>query len=161
LLKLDLGIVWIFVNIIVLFLFFKFFLFKPVMAIMLKRQNAIADSIKDAEDKKSEAYKLKSEYEAELRGAAEQATIVIKEARVRGDIEYSKILKEAKEEATRVMTDASMVIELERKKSMESAQAEIAGIAMLAAAKIIGKNVDEDTSKKFLGDFLNEVGAGK
>lgn len=148
-------------NIIVLFLFLRHFLFKPVTEMIAKRQKAVEDTLQDADGKKAEAYQLKSDYEKEMKNVAEQATVIFKEARERAEIEYSRILKEAKEEAVKVIADANVVIELERKRTMESAQAEIASIAMMAAAKIIGKNVDENTSKQFLGDFLNEVGAAK
>ena len=155
------GILCNVVNVGVLFLFFRIFLFKPVNEMMAKRQKSIADSLQDADDKKTEAYKIKSDYEEELKHAAVEATAIIKESRERAEIEFNKILKEAKEEAAKAMVEANKLIELERKRSMESAQAEIAGLALLAAAKVIGKNVDNDTNKQFLGEFINEVGAVK
>lgn len=158
-LKLDVNIIWTFVNILVLFIFFKAFLFKPVTEMIAKRQKSITDSLQDADNKKTEAYKLKSDYEEELKNAAIEATGIVKEARERAEIEYNRILKDAKEEAVKVIVEANKVIELERKKSLESAQAEIASIAILAAAKVISKNVDDATNKQFLGEFLNEVGA--
>lgn len=160
-LKLDSAILWNIVNIIILFLFFKKFLFKPVTEMMEKRQNTIATALQDADDTKTEAYKIKSDYEEELKHAGEQATVIVKEARERAEVEYNKKMDEAKEDAAKLMEQANKTIELERKKSMESAQAEIAGIAMLAAAKVIGKNVDDKTNQQYLGDFLKEVGAAE
>lgn len=154
-------IVFNIINVLVLFAFFKHFLFKPVNEIMEKRANAIASSIQDADNKKAEAYKLKSDYEEELKTAGDQASVIVKEARERAELEYGKKLQEAKEDANKVMELAQNDIELERKKSMESAQAEIAGIAMLAAAKVIGKNVNDETNQQYLGDFLKEVGVAK
>ena len=160
-LSIDAGIIFNIINILILFLFFRIFLFKPVTSIIEKRQKAIAEKIQEADNKKNEAYQLKSNYEKEIKNASEAASTIIKEARERAEVEHSRILKEAKEEAARLIAEANVVIELDRKKAMESAQAEIANIALLAAAKIIGKNVDETTNKQFLGDFLNEVGASK
>lgn len=160
-LKLDAGIIYNIINILVFFLFLKKFLFKPVTEIMEKRKSTIETSLQDADDRKAEAYKLKSDYEEELKHAGEQATVIVKEARERADVEYNKKMDVAKEDAAKVMEQANITIELERKKSMESAQAEIAGIAMLAAAKVIGKNVDNNTNQQYLGDFLKEVGAAK
>ncbi|MDD3173557.1 MAG: F0F1 ATP synthase subunit B [Herbinix sp.] len=155
------AIVFNIINIIVLFLFLKKFLFKPVTEMMDKRANSIIASLQDADDKKAEAMKIKNEYEEELIHAGEKASSLIKEAKERAEAEYNRKLVEAKEDASKVITEANKIIELERKKSLESAQAEIAGIAMLAAAKVIGKNIDDDTNKQFLGDFLKEVGAAK
>lgn len=155
------GIIWIIINLLVLFLFLKKFLFKPVIDIMEKRENTIAATLQDADNKKAEAYKLKNDYEEELKHADEQASAIIEEAKERASLEYTKRLQLAEEDAAQVMVDASKQIELEKKKSMESAQAEIAGIAMLAASKILGKNVDESVNSQILGDFLDEVGAAK
>lgn len=160
-LTLNWNIIWTFVNIIVLFLFLKKFLFGPVTEMMEKRTQAITDSLQDAEDKKSEALKLKNDYEEELNQAEGEVSQIIKEARERAALEYNKIMIEAKEEATRIIQDASKTIELERKKSIQDAQAEIAGIALLAASKVIGRNVDDNTNKQLLGDFIKEVGASK
>ena len=44
---------------------------------------------------------------------------------------------------------------------MEQAQSEIAGIALLAAQKVIQKNVDEEDNQKLVSDFLQEAGASK
>lgn len=160
-LKFDYGIIYTLINIIIFFLFLKRFLFKPVTEIMEKRSKSIVTTLQDADDKKAEANKIKDDYEKELKQAGEKVSGIIKEARERAELEYNKKLQEAKEEAAKVMVEANKTIELERKKSMESAQAEIAGIAMLAAAKVIGKNVDDNTNKQYLGDFLKEVGAAK
>jgi F-type H+-transporting ATPase subunit b len=128
---------------------------------MDKRAKAISDSLQDADNKKTEAYQLKTDYEEELKNAGDQASVIIKEARERAELEYNRKLQEARDDASKVMEEARKNIELDRKKSMESAQAEIAGLAMLAAAKVIGKNVDDETNKQYLGDFLKEVGASK
>lgn len=155
------NVIFNMINIIVLFVFFRVFLFKPVNNIMESRKEVILDSLQDADNKKAEAYKLKSDYETELKQAGNQAGNIIKEARERAEVEYNKILQEARQESVKVLEEANRVIELERKKSMESAQAEIAGIAMLAAAKVIGKNVDDNSNRQLLDDFLKEVGAAK
>lgn len=160
-LKFDLSIIWTFVNIIVLFLFLKKFLFKPVNEIIERRRNAIMGSLQDAEDRRTEAHQLKGHYEEELKVAGEQASVIVREARERAELEYNKILQDAKTEAARIMTDAEKSIELERVKAMEKAQAEIAGIALLAASKLINKNVDDNDNRQFLGDFLKEVGAAE
>jgi F-type H+-transporting ATPase subunit b len=128
---------------------------------MEERKATVENSLHDADEKKAEAFQLKSDYEEELKHADEQASAIMKEARERAELEYNKKLDEAKAETERMIAQANKTIELDRKKSMESAQAEIAGIAMLAAAKVIGKNVDDNVNQQFLGDLLKEVGAAK
>ncbi len=128
---------------------------------MEKRTQAIEDSFAEAEDTKSEAVKLKNEYQNELSQAGAQASQIVNDARERAASEFNRQMKETREEASRIMQEAAKTIEIERQKSIQNAQSEIAGIAMLAASKIIGKNMDDNTNKQFLGDFLKEVGASK
>lgn len=160
-LVLNWNIIWTFLNIIVLFLFLKKFLFGPVTEIMEKRTQSITDSLNDADGKKEEAYQLKKDYEDKLSKAGQDAIKIVKDARDRAELEYNIKVNEAKDEAAKIIQEANKTIELERKKSIQSARAEIAGIALLAASKVIGKNVDDSRNKQFLGDFIKEVGASK
>lgn len=149
------------INILVLFLFLKVFLFQRVGAVIEERQRTIESSLKDADLRKTEAYQLKQDYENDLKQAGNQAGIILKEAKERAEIEYVTILSEAKKEAAKTMEESRKAIELEREKSVEMAKSEIAGVALLAASKVVGKNVDDDTNQQYLGDFLKEVGAAK
>lgn len=149
------------INILVLFLFLKVFLFQRVAAVIEERQRTLESSLKDADLTKLEAYQLKQDYENDIKEAGNQAGIILKEAKERAEIEYVAILSEAKKEAVKTMEDTRKAIELEREKSVEMAKTEIAGVALLAASKVIGKNVDNDTNQQYLGDFLKEVGAAK
>lgn len=160
-LSLDWNIIWTVVNILILFFFLKKFLFKPVTDMMDKRQQLIEGSLQNAEDIKAEALELKGQYELELSHAGEEALKIVNEAREKAVQETNRQLKETREEAARILQEASKTIEIEKQKSLQNAQSEIAGIAMLAASKIIGRNVDEETNKQFLGDFIKEVGASK
>ena len=153
-------VVYTIINILILFLFFRFFLFKPVNEILDKRKKMIADNIEAAEKEKTDAQALKKEYQQVL-DDAEEETVKIKDAKERAKIEYTKQVEESRAEASRIMDEAKRSIELEKKKSMEQAQSEIAGIALLAAQKVIQKNVDEDANKKLIGDFLQEAGGAE
>ena len=154
-------VVYTIINILILFLFFRFFLFKPVNEILDKRKKMIADNIEAAEKEKTDAQALKKEYQQVLDDVEEETVKIMKDAKERAKIEYTKQVEESRAEASRIMDEAKRSIELEKKKSMEQAQSEIAGIALLAAQKVIQKNVDEDANKKLIGDFLQEAGGAE
>ena len=42
---------------------------------------------------------------------------------------------------------------------MRDAQSELADVALAAAAKLIGKNIDDEANRKMLDDFLSEEGS--
>lgn len=161
LLTMDPTIIWTFVNILVLFIFFRWKLFGPVNKILEERKNMINENIAAAEKEKAEAEGLKKEYQQVLEKADEESVQIVKEAKERAQIEYNKQVEASRKEAGRIMEEANRAIELEKKKSMEQAQSEIAGIALLAAQKVIQKNVNAEDNKKLVGDFLQEAGASK
>ena len=161
LLTMDPTIIWTFVNILVLFIFFRWKLFGPVNKILEERKNMINENIAAAEKEKAEAEELKKEYQQVLEKADEESVQIVKEAKERAQIEYNKQVEASRKEAGRIMEEANRAIELEKKKSMEQAQSEIAGIALLAAQKVIQKNVNAEDNKKLVGDFLQEAGASK
>lgn len=155
------GLLWTFVNLIVFFLILKKLLFQPVMGMIEKREQMISGQIEDAEQKNTQAGLLKERYEAELKNANQEATMIVKTAKERGKEEYEKILRDADAEASKIIADASKTIETEREKAVQGIQNEIAQVAMAAASKVIQENVDQASNEKILDDFLREAGAGQ
>ena len=160
-LKLDWNIIWTFVNLIVLYLLMKKFLFGPVTEIMEKRTKAIEDSFAEAKSKNEEAEKIKAEYEEALRKSEVKAEEIVSEAKERAGVVYEKTVKEAEEAAAQLIANANKAIEVEKKKSMQDVESHIIDLTMVAAAKVIGKSVDDEANKQMVDDFLAEVGAAK
>jgi F-type H+-transporting ATPase subunit b len=149
------------INLLILFIFLKKFLFGPVTSIMEKRTAAIKSSIDEAESRNNEAEQLRKEYLDAISDAEVKAASIIMQAKQRALEEHDKQIRETKEEIAKMIEDANKAIELERKKSLENIQSEVAGIAMALAAKVLQKNVDESANKKLIDDFFAEAGAGK
>ena len=68
-LSLDWSIIWNIVNILVLFLLLKHFLFKPITEMMESRTAEIENNLKDAEEQKQKAQDLTAQYQQKLEGA--------------------------------------------------------------------------------------------
>lgn len=162
---LKLGLVepgWTFVfqiiNTFILFLILKKFLFKPVTEFMENREKEITDSIKEAENKNKDADDLKSEYLTKLKGAEEEGRQVVRDAAKRAEERASEILKSAEKEAELLKERATLDINREREKAINSLKDDIASIAMLAATKVIEKNLDEESHQDLVKNFIDEVG---
>lgn len=158
-LNLDWNIIWNVVNILVLFLLLKIFLFKPVTKMMEERQKAIADSIQDAQAKQREAAELQRQYEARLTDAQREAARIVKDAKEQASREAEKILGQARADAGAMLEDARKQIGAEREKAMGDIKGQVAGLALLAAAKLAQKSMDEETGLAYVNTFLSEVGA--
>ena len=153
-LSLDLNLVWNIVNLVVLYLLLRHFLFKPVMGIMDKRKKIIEDGLKNAQDAQSDAKKMKQEYEDALKGAKQESAQIIENARSAAKNEYDRIVGEAGDKAGNIIESAKEIVRVERERTMKELQGEIAGLAVASAAKIVGKTADQD----LYDQFLKEVG---
>ena len=69
LLRIDWNVVFTIINLIVLYLILRKFLFRPVMDIMEKREKMIADGISHANEEQDKVHALKKQYEDALNGA--------------------------------------------------------------------------------------------
>ena len=75
------NIVWTIVNLLVLYLVFKKFLYKPVMNVIEARENMIKQQFDSAKKDQDEALKLKAEYHDRLENAKTEADQIILDAR--------------------------------------------------------------------------------
>lgn len=156
--EINWGFVFTIVNLLVLFLLLRRFLFGPIQKIMERREELINGQITSAKEKEKKAFALKEQYEATLAGAGEEAEAILERARSRGLEEYEHILKAANTDAKRMIKDARSDIETEREKSMRQISSEIAGLAVLAAEKAVGKQ-DGAFDEEMMNAFLKEEGA--
>lgn len=153
-LSLDLNLVWTIINLVVLYLLLRHFLFKPVMGIMEKRRQIIEDGLKNAQDAQNDALKMKQEYEDALKGVKQESAQIIEQARSAAKNEYDRIVGEAGDKAGSIIENAKETVRVEREQTMKELQGEIAGLAVASAAKIVGRTADED----LYDQFLKEVG---
>jgi F-type H+-transporting ATPase subunit b len=152
---------WLFVliNLVILYLFFKRFLFKPVTAYMEKRRKAIEDSINESETRNAEALNLKHEYEAKVKNAQQESQKIVGEAHARAKAEAEMIVNEARGDAERLKQRAQEDIVRDRERMLKELQSEVAGLALSAASKLLQENVDNERNRAIVDKFLREEGA--
>jgi F-type H+-transporting ATPase subunit b len=166
--ELRLGLVqfdWTFVfqiaNTLILFLFLKKFLFKPVTEFMAAREEEISGSYKDAEEKNEEADKIKSEYLEKISKAEEEGRTIVKEASKRAEKRAEEIVKDAEHEVSSMRDKAKLDIEREKTKAVNALKDDIAGLAIMAATKVVEKDLKEEEHKDLINKFIDEVGDTK
>ncbi len=156
--SIDLNLVWTIINLVVLYLLLRHFLFKPVMNIMEQRKQMIADGLQNAQNVQDEAMKMKQGYEEALSGAKEESVRIIEKAQREAKTEYERILKEADVKAGGMIESAKETIRIEREQTMNELQSQIAGLAMSAAEKIVGEKTENQGNQGIYDRFLKEVG---
>lgn len=149
------------INTFLVFLILKKFLFKPVMNVMEAREKDIKENLAQGEKTKREGLSLKKEYEDKVSSAKNEGQEIIKQATLRAEQKEAEIISTAKEEAHSIKERASKDVEQERQKVMNEIKDDISDIALLAASKVIEKDIDKSKHKELINNFIKEVGEAK
>ena len=148
-------------NVLILFVLLRIFLFKPINKMRDERTRTIQDNLDSAEKAKTEAEELRQQYEDSISEAKEKANEIIMKAHEDAENERTAIIRKSQEEAEKIVADADKTIENERKRVLRQAQSEIADLAIEAASRIIGENVDDEKNRRLVDKFLSEEEGGK
>ncbi len=157
-LRLDWNMVITMINLIVLCLLMKKFLIGPVTAVMEQRQAQIEQQLQNASDAQAGAMTLKTQYEEKLKAAKEESGQILLQARADAQAEYDRLVQEAGRQAGRIIEDARQTAAQEQDKTLRDAQAQIAGLAMAAAARLISSGSDAAGDQLLYDQFLAKAG---
>ena len=158
-LDLDLwSVLWTGINLVVLYLLMRHFLFQPVTNLMEQRTKAIEEGIAQAQEAKQAAQTLQEQSEAQLAQVRGQADQIVAQAKQQGQREYDQIIASAQADAQAIRTDAQQQLEAERRQMLQDAQQQVAALALLAAAKVSGHAMDQAGDQELVEDFLREAG---
>lgn len=134
------------INVLVLYLLMKKFLFQPVLAVLGKREEMIAAHMEEARKSQQEAEELKTDYESRLQNAKEEAQEMVHNARTLAEQEREGILIKAQKESEQMLENAKNMIAAEQERAQQEVKDEIAALAVLAARKIMeGEKYDANS----------------
>ena len=157
-LHIDMNIVWTVVNLLLLFILLRIFLFKPVLGMIEKRKALIESTLSEADQKNADAASLKEQYESSLKDAKQESFQIMSDAKDRAQVQYNQIIDKANADAAQIVHQANAAAEADREKILKDAQAELAEVALAAASKLLGTTVDAEANRAMLDAFLAEAG---
>ena len=143
-------------NVIILFVLLRIFLFKPISKMMDDRTQAVQNDIDEAKKAREEAEELRAQYSDSISEAKEEAGRIITKAHDQAESERAAIIRRSQEEADEIVSAASKTIENARRRVLHQAQTQIADLAIEAASKVVGANLDDEKNRKLVDQFLAE-----
>lgn len=152
------GVLWTVVNLIVLYLLLRKFLWKPVTAVIESRQEEITHNLTAAEDQRAQAEASRQKYDEQLTQAGKDADALVRKARERGNQEYQAIIESAQEEARSLTANTQAQLEADRTAMLAGARKEVASLALMAAAKVSGRRMGDAEDQALVDAFLSEAG---
>ena len=146
------------INLLLLVLLLKHFLFKPVQNILNARQAEIDKDYDDAEKAQTQAEALRDEYEKRIADAKAEAADIVRTATRKAQLNGEAIMREAQDEAVRVKEKADAQIEQEKKKAMNELKDEISDIAVDIASKVVEREINAKDHEEMIAEFIKGVG---
>src|ERR1035437_2289692 len=125
------------VNFAIVLVALWYFLYKPVLAQLAKRQEIVAKSVSDAKQAEEMFAHADSEAESRVHAADTEAENIVAQARAAAHEGKEKLIADAESRAVTIEKDAeARATEVAARQRRESEQ-EVARLAILAAEKIL------------------------
>lgn len=160
-LTLNLNLLWTVVNVIVLFLLLRKFLYKPVMDIIAKRQQQADAVLAEAHSAEAEAKAALDKAEAKLSGADAEAAARLAEGERKAEDEKQRMLAAARTEADKIVSEGKAQAEAERAETLRAADAEAAALAKTMCEKLLARSLSEQDSARMLDELMQKAGGGE
>jgi len=145
-------------NVVVLYVFLRFLLYKPVNRFLKQREVNIEKRISDAEEREAAAIQKNAEYEELLDKAHAEAADIIKRSSELAKTHSKEIIDAAENQAKDMIERATRDIENKKNQEKENMKREITDMAVLIAGKVLEREVSLHDNKKIIEDFFSKVG---
>ena len=140
-LTLNLNILWTVVNILVLFVLLRKFLYRPVMNVIEQRQKQIDDAIADAEGKKNDAQAVLAQAQDKLQNVDTEAAQRREAYEKQAEKEKEQLLQDAQRQADAIVAEGKAAAEAEHARRLRDANAETSALARDMCEKLLARNL--------------------
>lgn len=152
---------WVVVSIIqflLLFYLLRRYLWGPILGALQARADRIREGLEMVEAAKREREQMAVEVERLLGEARREASALSERVAKASVAAAADIRTQAKAEADRIRERAKADTEQLHAQSLAQLKSEVASMAVLAAGRILGKEVDADAHRSLIERSLDEAG---
>lgn len=157
LIEINWSIIMIWITVIVLFLVLKKFFFEKVKNFMETRSNSIQDAFDSAEAVNRRADEKMQNYTKRIANVEAEGREIIRDAKIKADAQAREIIEDANKQATEIMNKAEKNIEREKQKAMEEMRKEVVALAMLAAERIVEREIQNIGQDEIVDEVINKA----
>jgi F-type H+-transporting ATPase subunit b len=150
-----------FIGQFIVLLVLLWFIYKVVVPMLAgpieERQRRIAEGLAAAERGEASLTAARGDADKIIREARERATQIIDHAQHRANEIVDEAKGQANSEGARLVAQAHEQIELDTTRARESLRREVAGIAVGAASKLLGKEIDASKHADLLNQLATQI----
>lgn len=149
--------IWVLITMILFVFIMTRYAVPPIMNALEAREQKISESLKAAEEAIKRAEEISAKNDEALREAEAAAQKIRRDAVEQAASIRTERVEKAKAEADKMIEDARKAIEAEKRQAMQELRAEVSALAIMAAEKILGSEIDEKKNKKLVDDFVEGI----
>jgi len=151
--------IWTFIIFLLLLVILAKVAWKPLIASLKARENAIADSLSRAEQARADAERLIAENKQERAKAEEEVQKALKEGRAFAEQMRRDLVEKAKEEAQRMLSQAHAEIERDTQRALRQLRTEVSDLAVMATSKLLDENMNEERHHNVVHKMIADLTA--
>ena len=151
-LRIDINLLFTAINLLVLYIGVRLFLFKPIRKILKQRQDEVEQNFAAAEAAKAEGLALEEKHQHFLTDMEAERADAVAKAQTQAKAEYQRIVDDAKTQAKGILAQAETDAQTRSDEVLRQAQHQISDIILSATSKVTvgGDSADGDLYDAFL-----------
>jgi F-type H+-transporting ATPase subunit b len=158
LINLDRSLVIQMINFGLLLLLLWKLLYRPLVAKMEERTQAIKKSLEEAQAARAEAQREREEHTARLQAAHAEAQAIRARALKEAAEEQHRLVEAARAEAARLVEAARAELAQDVRRAREGLRQEVADLAIMAAERLIKKSLRDEDHRRIVQEAIARVG---
>jgi F-type H+-transporting ATPase subunit b len=157
LINLDKSLLVQMVNFLILLLILWRLLYRPLLAKMQERTQAIQRSLEEAQTARAEVARHQEENTARLRQAHAEAASIRERALKDAGEEQKRLLEAARAEAQRIAETARAQLDADVRRARDELRREVAELATAVAEKLVRKSLREEDHRRVVADAIGQL----
>lgn len=146
------------INLFLLFLIIKYFLFHPVKRVLEQRQTELDDMYAVAHSMEQRANEDREMWEGKLSQADDEAEEILRSATENAKQRGDKIVEEARERADGIIRVAQNEAEIERRKAADEIKREIVEVSEALTEKMLEREINTEDHRELIDSFIDKIG---
>ena len=135
------------------------FAWRPLLAALDERQQAIRKSLDDARQAKQDLERVHAESAKILEQARKEAESIVASTRTDVNQFREEMRLKAREEAAGIVKNAERQIELETARALQQIRHEAVDLSVTIASKLLQRNVSKDDNARLIEDTFKQIEA--
>jgi len=148
---------WTLLIFVALWLLLRRYAFPAIFAAVEAREKALEDAIAAAKRDREEAAKLLDDHRRQIDAARADAQRLIAEGAKAGEKIRTEMIEEARHQQQEILDRARQEIGAERDRAIAELRREAVDLAIKGASKVIERNLDDETNRKIVEQFLGDL----